>query len=80
MHEAADFALVFLHNPHDVLGEIFGVIRHETKAEFAFDGRGLIEKIGKIRTVRQIVAVRIDVLTEQRDFFIPLLYKRFDFG
>ena len=70
---------MFFHDAHHVFGEIFGVVRHKAQTKFAADRSRFIEKGGEIRAVLQIVSVRIDVLPEQRDFFVALIDKRLHF-
>ena len=59
---------------------VLRVARHEADLVVAGDFAQQVQKVGKVDGMFQPLAVAVDVLTEQRDFFIPLLYERFDFG
>ena len=66
---------------HVVYGECTATLAGDALQAEAF-GTILRSDLPAVRRAAcaEILAVAVDVLTEQRDFFIPLLYERFDFG
>ena len=71
MHAPADMGRLF-HCKNQFLGKILRVIGHKAQAVVPIDRPYFPQKRGKIRSVVQIFAVRIDVLPQKRDLFISL--------
>ena len=71
MHAPADMGRLF-HCKNQFLGKILRVIGHKAQAVVPIDRPYFPQKRGKIRSVVQIFAVRIDVLPQKRDLFVSL--------
>ena len=57
---------------------ILGVAGHKADLVIARNGAQQVEQIGKIRLFFQTFAIAVYVLAQQGDFFIALLYQRFE--
>ena len=69
--EADLFAVA--HRIDQLLREILRVGGHETDAFQPFDFINLAQKLGKRHRLLEILSVRVDVLTEQRNVLVALL-------
>jgi hypothetical protein len=68
------------HGLEELLGGVFGVGCHEADEKITWDGVDRLQQVGEVHGLFQVLAVGVDVLTQQGDVLIALLHQLADLG